>query len=381
MHIFFLAALFSLGTHAKPNHLPHEVDVPNFPGLVIAPSADFHTKVLYSRKGLIPGKSIRGLVLLYPGTSAATHSEFGLGNSMGRLVQMLTDGGYAAIAFQPPIYWLAEDATARIPYVERYTDLNNDLLWLKQTAEFANQALKDELGTDQIDAFYYGRSTFAAVGLEAYHRWYQAEPGSEFVAKFRRMLLPGLLGHKRENIASWGEAERVFYKVLHPDKADIPVVDSALKLFPQMGWQTASHALQKPQGEGPTLDFTLGILDEFCENRPSTNLQPIFDFVNAHPSASVELLVHNGLHNPAQPVPGETSEAAAKRLRLILDSFLSPTRAPKGFQSFYVPDRSSVLVASPKNLPHSRSRRHLLDGSHIEFDRCHNLLSRAGLVH
>lgn len=345
-------------------HFPQARPVDGFAEFLIAPREDLHTEILYSAEGLIPTGS-RGVVLLFPGTSSRMDSEYGVARALAPLAQHFRRDGYAVLAFQPPIYhrW-REGLDARAEFLEKYSSPEANIEWLGNIVRFVR-------AHTALPLRYYGRSTFADMGLEAYHRAAQGHPSADFVGEFSHMFLPGLEGTTEQAISVWHTAEVDFFKS-HPHKGDMPVVLAGPRLFRQFDWEKTRAPVSAALAERlPEVLLACGIADEFCGARPSALVAPAAAFLRQHPGGNFTFVLHDGYHNPAQLKPNESEADRQARVRAIHGAFLAE-KPFRGFRVLYAPDRQSVLSASPKN------RHPRIEGQHREYDRCQTLIRDMG---
>lgn len=308
-----------------------------FRDLRIAALPALDTRVIYSRRGLVfPGA--KGLALIYPGTSGRVTSEYGIERSLAPIANEFVKRGYAVIAFQPPIYHLADDAVARRPYLEKYGNLEGNLRWLMSTVEFAQKQIPEG---QSLDLFNVSRSTFAAVSLEALHLYAGGDEAYRLMGRFNGVLAMGLDGHSPEEIAEWHASEVDFFLRKHPEKADEPVVMAAPKIFGAMTHQT-QLGKTKPGLSVPYVISTAGSRDEFAGGKISKLLKPVVAFSKHHPDLAVNLALHDGHHDPGRQVTGLGKEAGPmSRLRMVLDRFLDPGLSRgSGLSVTYHPERA-----------------------------------------
>jgi len=305
--------------------------------LVVAPLSDLHTEVIYSKQG-IAFDGMKGFVVMYPGTSAAITSDFGLMRSMGPLANLLVREGYGVMAFRQPIYYMAEQPELREPYLQKYGNLDGNLEWYLKTLQYVQSKIPPGTPLHSV-----GRSTGTGVQLEALHRYSRGDSGFELMGKFKTMLLMSVDGHTPESIATWHEAEVKEFIVEKPETGDKPVVMACPKIFSDMNWQTQLVRESEMAGRPmPEIYLTAGSRDEFT--KPSVSLGPIHDFVKNHPGLFVGLLFHDGFHNPNRPIPGVEGAGTMSRTQMLVSWPLYPKATPysPGFDVAYLPSRGHV---------------------------------------
>jgi len=297
-----------------------------------------HTQIIYPANAINPKES-KGIVILLPGTSANTSSEFGLMQSLGPLANQILKKQFTPLAFQPPIYDQAnESAEQRAPLLEKFSNLESNLDWLAEILKLAAS-----LARDGQKLYLIGRSTFAAVSLEALHRYAQNDSRFEIISKFKSFGVFGLDGHTRSEIDAWHSAEVEYYFQKHPEKADPAVVLAAPQIFSEMRHQTEISTTARPS---PEVFVAFGSRDEFCNGCMEALLKPILGFKNNHPNLSINLVRHDGYHDISRAIPDARAQTMA-RTKVFLDLLFGNTQLDQTSGSqlkiHFIPDEESVL--------------------------------------
>lgn len=303
--------------------------------LRIADLPSLHTRVIYSKEGLVKPNS-KGIVILLPGTSGNINSVYGIKQSLGPLANVLYKMGYSPIAFQPPIYFHADRSESeRAPYVDQYGNLEGNLNWLQSIFAFI-----EKQNVARLPTFGIFRSTFAAVGLEALHLYLQGDPRFTFFSNMESLGAFGLDGHSPEEIAAWHAAEVAYF---NKQTGDLSVIAAAPKIFGGMTHQSETLEPAESMMRRPKVFLTAGSLDEFVDGKVHRLFGPILKFANAHPDVVSTLVWHDGFHDPSRGIP-KKHVPTMTRMKILLGILLSPDLLENHSQLLYLPDVEQVIA-------------------------------------
>jgi hypothetical protein len=315
---------------------------------------------------------MKGFVVVYPGTSGHISSDFGLFRSLGPIANLLVSEGYGVLAFRQAIYNKSDDPVARLPFLEHYKKLENNLTWVMQTIEFANSFLPQVNGRPAVPFHFISRSTGTGVGLEALHRFSKGDSRYRSISLFQSMLLMSVDGHTPDAIEKWHSAEVREFIYEKPLTGDAPVVMASPGIFRDMRWQTEFvPSATMANTHLPLVYLTVGSRDEF--SAPSISLRPIIDFSRNHPGLFTGLLFHDGFHNPNRAIPKVDGAGTMTRTAQLLSYLLYPyeSRPHPGFHAAFTP--TLEMVFEPLNEEERRRCHHLLveSGAFIPHGRMH----------
>lgn len=312
-------AVFWVSTLATAATLPDSevVTVGNttFSDLLISPLHDQHTFVMYSAEGLVQPNS-KGVVVLFPGTGAI-RKKYGVAGSMTSPARSLRKMGYDILAFDNPLYYPSGEASPEVrkPYIEQYGNLEAQLTSYFRALEFAAAQL-----SDSQELLVFGRSTGAAMSLEAVHQYQLGNPQAAIMGRVKRVLVGGIHGHTEQDIAGWVQKE---HSTVSSDLD--PLVDpTSAVIFRAMGWQTHPAVGER----GPEIIAILSGNDEFATLREQES--PLKQFSENHSAVGVLGYYTDTRHNPAHELDYVNSSGTRvkaetmKRLKAIFrDEFVA----------------------------------------------------------
>jgi len=285
---------------------------------------------------------------------------------MSPLANQLAKRQLAPLAFQPPIYWKADQGEVeRAPFLQQYGTLAGNMNWLNKVIDFVIARMPlDDNGNPTLPLYLIGRSTGAALGMQSVHQYLLGDTHYDKLRFFKGFLFTGVSGHTESAIETWHQNERRFYFDENPLKGDKPVILAAPEIFRQMQWQT--HAVETHDvvnGSGaPRIFATLGARDEFVYTSFEALADPIMDFALNHPQALTTLMFHDGHHDPSREIKdasGVKRVESMERMKAMLDTLLgnedSAETNARGAQILFMPHQNEV-----QNAIHERASGNLI---------------------
>lgn len=194
------------------------------PKLRVTAWPDLHTRVLYTYGNsnvLVPARA-RKIFIFLTGTGGSAKEKGIQGSVSVPAIDLFNagNGKAAVIGLENPLYYEWEKGQpTRQPWLDRYSDIQNQLAWLNDALEYIIS-----LAHPEAEIIVVGRSTGTALINEAIQRRIPV------IHKIHDVVTTGWVPHSEEAIEKW-YAEEYKLRLIDPTCKDIPVSELGPVLF------------------------------------------------------------------------------------------------------------------------------------------------------